>query len=113
VRKLVAAGKAATVSAFVKRAVGVALQDVAGWGVVLAEALEQTGGRSAGRCERDFGSAGLYQERRREQKDFLLCRPRPLPSPLLPLAPLRHRLGLLLGISLAPGVRRRNPHLLP
>jgi Arc/MetJ-type ribon-helix-helix transcriptional regulator len=44
VRKLVAAGKAATVSAFVKRAVGVALQDVAGWRVVLAEALEQTGG---------------------------------------------------------------------
>ena len=44
VRKLVAAGKAATVSAFIKHAVGVALQDVAGWGVMLAEALEQTGG---------------------------------------------------------------------
>jgi Arc/MetJ-type ribon-helix-helix transcriptional regulator len=44
VRKLVAAGKAATVSAFVKHSVGVALQDVAGWGAMLAEALEQTGG---------------------------------------------------------------------
>ncbi len=44
VRKLVSTGKAATVSAFVKHAVGVALQDVAGWGVMLAEALEQTGG---------------------------------------------------------------------
>jgi Arc/MetJ-type ribon-helix-helix transcriptional regulator len=44
IRGLVAAGKAATVSGFVQHAVGVALDDVAGWGAALAEALAKTGG---------------------------------------------------------------------
>lgn len=44
IRRLVSAGKAASVSGFVQQAVGVALEDVAGWGVILAEALAQTGG---------------------------------------------------------------------
>jgi Arc/MetJ-type ribon-helix-helix transcriptional regulator len=44
IRALVAAGKAATVSGFVQHAVGVALDDVAGWGAMLAEALTKTGG---------------------------------------------------------------------
>jgi len=44
VRRLVSVGKAASVSGFVQHAVAVALDDVAGWGVVLAEALGQTGG---------------------------------------------------------------------
>ncbi|MCU1487480.1 MAG: hypothetical protein JWN67_4226 [Actinomycetia bacterium] len=44
VRALVGAGKAASVSGFVQHAVGVALDDVAGWGALLAEALESTGG---------------------------------------------------------------------
>jgi Arc/MetJ-type ribon-helix-helix transcriptional regulator len=44
VRKLVASGKAKNVSAFVKHAVTVALSDVAGWGSLLASALEETGG---------------------------------------------------------------------
>ena len=44
VRALVEAGKAPSVSGFVKHAVGVALDDVAGWGPLLAEALEATGG---------------------------------------------------------------------
>lgn len=44
VRRLVAAGKAASVSGFLKHAVAVALNDVAGWQAMLAEALEQTGG---------------------------------------------------------------------
>jgi Arc/MetJ-type ribon-helix-helix transcriptional regulator len=44
VRRLVSAGKAASVSGFVQHAVAVALDDVAGWGVMLAEALAQTGG---------------------------------------------------------------------
>jgi len=44
IRDLVAAGKATSVSGFVQHAVGVALQDVAGWNVLLADALAQTGG---------------------------------------------------------------------
>jgi Arc/MetJ-type ribon-helix-helix transcriptional regulator len=44
IRGLVAAGVAASVSGFVQHAVGVALDDVAGWGAVLAEALQETGG---------------------------------------------------------------------
>lgn len=44
IRDLVAAGAAPNVSAFVQHAVGVALDDVAGWGAMLAEALQETGG---------------------------------------------------------------------
>lgn len=43
-RTLVEAGKASSVSGFVQHAVGLALDDVAGWGVVLAQALHGTGG---------------------------------------------------------------------
>ena len=44
VRALVAKGHAASVSGFVQHAVRVGLQDVSGWGAMLAQALEQTGG---------------------------------------------------------------------
>lgn len=44
IRRLVATGKAASVSGFVQHAVSVSLDDVAGWGAMLAEALNQTGG---------------------------------------------------------------------
>jgi Arc/MetJ-type ribon-helix-helix transcriptional regulator len=44
IRALVQAGTAPSVSGFVQHAVAVALDDVAGWGVMLAEALRQTGG---------------------------------------------------------------------
>lgn len=44
IRRAVAAGKATSVSGFVQHAVSVSLDDVAGWGVLLAEALNQTGG---------------------------------------------------------------------
>lgn len=44
VRALVEAGKAPSVSGFVQHAVGVALDDVAGWGALLAQALQDTGG---------------------------------------------------------------------
>jgi predicted nucleic acid-binding protein/Arc/MetJ-type ribon-helix-helix transcriptional regulator len=44
VRGLVDAGSATSVSGFVQHAVGVALDDVAGWGAVLAEALTASGG---------------------------------------------------------------------
>ena len=41
---LVHAGMAPSVSGFVQHAVAVALDDVAGWGAMLAEALRATGG---------------------------------------------------------------------
>jgi Arc/MetJ-type ribon-helix-helix transcriptional regulator len=44
IRSLVGAGSAPSVSQFVQHAVGVALDDVAGWGALLAEALRETGG---------------------------------------------------------------------
>lgn len=44
IRSLVEAGTASSVSGFVQHAVSVALDDVAGWGAMLAEALRQTGG---------------------------------------------------------------------
>lgn len=44
IRKLVDAGSATSVSGFVQHAVSVALDDVAGWGALLAEALRETGG---------------------------------------------------------------------
>ncbi|MGE5644313.1 MAG: ribbon-helix-helix domain-containing protein [Acidobacteriota bacterium] len=44
IRALVAAGEAASVSAFVKHAVNVALFDAQGWREMLADALRQTGG---------------------------------------------------------------------
>ena len=44
VRALVQEGRADSVSGFVKRAVGVALDDEAGWGAALAQALAESGG---------------------------------------------------------------------
>jgi Arc/MetJ-type ribon-helix-helix transcriptional regulator len=44
IRALVEAGSTGSVSAFVQHAVAVSLNDVAGWGALLASALAQTGG---------------------------------------------------------------------
>jgi Arc/MetJ-type ribon-helix-helix transcriptional regulator len=44
VQALVASGAAASVSGFVQHAIAVALDDVAGWGALLADALRETGG---------------------------------------------------------------------
>lgn len=44
IRSLVESGQAPNVSAFVQHAVSVALDDVAGWGALLAEALRASGG---------------------------------------------------------------------
>jgi Arc/MetJ-type ribon-helix-helix transcriptional regulator len=44
IRALVETGSAPSVSGFVQHAVGIALDDVAGWGALLAEALRETGG---------------------------------------------------------------------
>ncbi|MDX2050962.1 MAG: hypothetical protein SFV15_01135 [Polyangiaceae bacterium] len=44
IKKLATQGKTPNVSAFIQHAVQVALADVAGWGAMLAQALQQTGG---------------------------------------------------------------------
>ena len=44
IRALVQARTAPSVSGFVQHAVAVALDDIAGWGAMLADALRQTGG---------------------------------------------------------------------
>lgn len=44
IRNLVDVGSAASVSGFVQHAVSLALDDVSGWGALLAEALRETGG---------------------------------------------------------------------
>lgn len=44
IRALVDAGTAVSVSGFVQHAVHVVLDDVVGWGAVLAEGLRETGG---------------------------------------------------------------------
>ena len=48
IRQLVASAHAASVSGFVQHAVAVALDGVAGWGAMLAQALEETGGPLSG-----------------------------------------------------------------
>jgi hypothetical protein len=44
IHALVQSGSAASVSGFVQHAVGVSLDDVAGWGAMLADAMRETGG---------------------------------------------------------------------
>jgi Arc/MetJ-type ribon-helix-helix transcriptional regulator len=63
IRSLIAAGKTANVSAFVKHAVGVALHDAAGWSEMLAGALHETGGPLS-RKERAWADALLARRTR-------------------------------------------------
>ena len=58
IRALVAAGRAANVSAFVQHAVGGALFDAAGWREMLEDALQQTGGALT-KKERDWAGTIL------------------------------------------------------
>ena len=64
IRALVAAGTAASVSAFVKHAVGVALFDAAGWREMLEDALRQTGGPLM-KKEREWADALLSHHGRK------------------------------------------------
>ncbi|MGI8425768.1 MAG: hypothetical protein ACR2FO_02630 [Actinomycetota bacterium] len=64
VREFVKAGKTASVSGFVQHAVGVALDDVAGWGAMLADALEQSGG-GLKQEERDWADEVLMDGKNR------------------------------------------------
>jgi len=58
IRSLVDARATKSVSAFVQHAVAVSLNDVAGWGALLAEALGQTGGPLT-RAERSWADGVL------------------------------------------------------
>jgi len=62
-RALVAAGRASSVSAFVKHAVGIALHDAAGWREMLETALQETGGPLT-RKERAWADALLAPKAR-------------------------------------------------
>ena len=53
IHRLVSTGASRSVSGFVQHAVGVALDDVSGWGAMLAEALRDTGGELTA-AERDW-----------------------------------------------------------
>ena len=64
IRALVLAGRAASISGFVQHAVGVALDDVAGWGALLARALDETGGPLSA-DERKWADAALCLPKRR------------------------------------------------
>ena len=64
VRELVEAGKASSVSGFVQHAVGVSLDDIAGWGAVLAHALRDTGGPLS-QEEKDWADEMLGNQKRR------------------------------------------------
>ena len=66
VRALVDAGTAPSVSGFVQHAVAVALDDVAGWGALLAEALRETGG-ALSEEERAWADEVLGVKRRRKR----------------------------------------------
>ncbi|NUQ79936.1 MAG: hypothetical protein HUU21_41075 [Polyangiaceae bacterium] len=70
VRGLVAAHKAASVAGFVQHAVTMALHDVAGWGALLAGALEETGGplTKHERAWADGVLAGSPAKKRRRSK---------------------------------------------
>lgn len=67
IQGLVAAGEAPSVSGFVQHAVGVALDDVAGWGAMLAEALQQTGGEMTAE-ERAWADEILGTPKRRRKR---------------------------------------------
>lgn len=66
IRNLVSAGRAASVSGFVQHAVGVALDDVAGWGAMLAQALDDTGGPMSAE-ERAWADTALGVPKRRRR----------------------------------------------
>jgi len=64
IRTLVGSGAAPSVSGFVQHAVGVTLDDVVGWGAMLADALEATGGGLSAE-ERRWADEALGNKRHR------------------------------------------------
>lgn len=68
IRELVAAGKAGSVSAFVKHAVAVGLSDASDWRAMLTDALRQTGGAVTNE-ERKWADALLHPPRRGQERE--------------------------------------------
>ena len=66
IRALVASGQASSVSGFVQHSVGLALDDVAGWGALLAQALGDSGGPLSDH-ERAWADEVLGTPRRRRR----------------------------------------------
>ncbi len=66
IKRLIETGTAPSVSGFVQHAVSVSLDDIAGWGAVLAEALRATGGSLSG-DERAWADELLGTPRRRRR----------------------------------------------
>ncbi len=64
IRSLVGSLAATSVSGFVQHAVGVALDDIGGWGAMLADALEVTGGNLSAE-ERRWADETLTNESHR------------------------------------------------
>jgi Arc/MetJ-type ribon-helix-helix transcriptional regulator len=67
IRSLVESRSAKSVSAFVQHAVAVSLNDVAGWGALLAAALEGTGGPLT-KAERSWADGVLSAGRGRPKR---------------------------------------------
>lgn len=67
IRSLVDAQSTKSISAFVQHAVAVSLNDVAGWGALLAGALERTGGPLT-KAERSWADGVLSQARGKSRK---------------------------------------------
>jgi hypothetical protein len=69
IRKLIADGKARSVSGFVQHAVAVSLADISGWGTMLGLALSQTGGPLTAK-ERKWADSvlGVRSTRKRKRK---------------------------------------------
>lgn len=66
IKRLIETGTAPSVSGFVQHAVSVSLDDIAGWGALLAEALRETGGPLSG-DERSWADDLLGTPRRRRR----------------------------------------------
>lgn len=66
IRALVASGVSRNTSAFVQHAVGIALQDAAGWREMLAQALEETGGPLT-KKEREWADSILFPPKRKRK----------------------------------------------
>lgn len=67
INSLVAAGRAASISAFTKHAIATALADAAGWRAMLDEALIQTGGPLTPK-ERAWADTQLFPTKRGSRK---------------------------------------------
>lgn len=67
IRNAVASGVAPSVSGFIQHAVRLALEDIVGWGALLADALSATGGPITA-DERDWADEQLGNSTRRRRR---------------------------------------------